>query len=242
VEGSVLLAEDFRDARELIEHALQSAGAHVMTVENGEEAVKVATSRPFDLILMDIRMPVMSGLEATRELRRRGCLTPIIALTASTAESEQKRILEAGFDDLWTKPISLKGIVERASAYLGAPENEEEAESKGAPSPAEPMKTDPALRAVVAQFVGDLPARYERIRNAVEGSDQKTAREALHQLVGTAGIVGFMPLSEVANRLLTKIKQTSCTESMAELDALGEMVRAIVRTHRDEQAAPARGT
>ncbi|UCF34420.1 MAG: PAS domain S-box protein, partial [Phycisphaerales bacterium] len=114
VEGSVLLAEDFRDARELIEHALRSAGAHVTTVENGEEAVKVATSRPFDLILMDIRMPVMNGLEATRELRRRGCLTPIIALTASTAEGEQKRILEAGFDDLWTKPISLKGIVERA--------------------------------------------------------------------------------------------------------------------------------
>jgi PAS domain S-box-containing protein len=241
MQGSVLLAEDFRDARELIEHALRSAGAQVTTVENGKEAVKVATGRPFDLILMDIRMPVMSGLEATRELRRRGCLTPIIALTASTGEDEQKRILEAGFDDLWTKPISLKGIVEGASAYLGAPEGAEEEEPKTAPSPTEPMEPDPALRAVVAQFVRDLPGRYERIRSAVENSDQKSAREALHQLVGTAGIVGFMPLSEAANQLLTKIKKTSCADSIMELDALGAMVDAIVRSHGDQQTAPTKG-
>lgn len=104
----VLLAEDGPDNQRLISHFLRQAGGIVTVVENGKQAV---VSRPHDLILMDIQMPVMDGYEATRMLRASGCNTPVIALTAHTMPEDRDRCLAAGCNDYLTKPVDREKLI-----------------------------------------------------------------------------------------------------------------------------------
>ena len=103
---SILLVEDNEYNRLLAKSFLRSAHLKVTEAENGEEAVTRAQAQEFDLILMDVQMPVMDGFEATRHLRRElGITTPIIALTASAINGEKQRCLAAGMNDYLTKPF-----------------------------------------------------------------------------------------------------------------------------------------
>ena len=118
---SILLVDDAVDNQILISRFLKMAGARVEIAGGGFEAVQkagpVEDSR-FDLVLMDIQMPGMDGYEATRTLRDRGWVKPIIALTAHALKSEREKCLEAGFDDHFTKPIDRMKLMSCLSAWL----------------------------------------------------------------------------------------------------------------------------
>ena len=101
----VLLAEDNGVNALLARALLTREGCGVERVTNGEEALSALAAAPFDLILMDMRMPVMDGLEATRRLRAQGVRTPVVALTANAFEEDRRACLEAGMNDFLTKPI-----------------------------------------------------------------------------------------------------------------------------------------
>ena len=101
----VLLAEDNPINALLARSLLEREGCSVSRVATGAEAVEAGGSGAFDLILMDLRMPGMDGREATRELRERGCRTPILALTADAFEEDRRTCLAAGMDDFLTKPL-----------------------------------------------------------------------------------------------------------------------------------------
>ena len=229
LEGRILLAEDFHDARELLASALTHAGIEVTAVGDGEAAVRAATEQSFDLILMDIRMPKMDGLSAAAELRRRGCLSPIVALTASSAMSDQERILNAGFDNFWQKPISLARLIEGAAGYLRASPADADG---GVPTKRESTGSagmEGRMAAVVAAFEQGLPSRLRRLRTTLETGDLESAHTLLHQLAGTGGICGHMELSEEAARLLELVKDGSLPNRMDELSALENMVGKITR-------------
>jgi PAS domain S-box-containing protein len=128
----VLMAEDGPDNQRLISLVLEKAGAEVTVVENGQEALdKVLESRaeragpqdraagPFDVILMDMQMPVMDGYEATRRLRDAGCRDPIIALTANAMKGDRQKCLDAGCDDYVAKPINRGQLLELVAQYAG---------------------------------------------------------------------------------------------------------------------------
>ncbi|UCF33242.1 MAG: PAS domain-containing protein [Phycisphaerales bacterium] len=226
LRGRILLAEDFEDTRTLMADVLTNTGAEVVAVNDGRDAVETASREPFDLILMDIRMPTMDGMAALTELRKRGCLTPIIALTASASQGRRQQIIEAGFEDVWTKPISLDQLIESVSAYLASEEEERRANEEVAPGDSRfgiSHEATKRLESVIAEFVRALPARLEHLRGEMRAGDWAGARETLHKLVGAGGTFGYMSLSEEAARLLNLVRSGEIEDHEAELKTLEEL-------------------
>lgn len=120
LSGRVLLAEDSTDNRRLFRLMLQRAGIEVAEAADGRQAVEYALSAkpPFDLILMDVQMPEVDGLSATRELRSGGYRWPVVALTANNSRDDRAWCLEAGCDDYMAKPVRRDALLEIVRKYL----------------------------------------------------------------------------------------------------------------------------
>ncbi len=121
--GRVLLAEDGPDNQRLIGFILGRAGADVVLAGDGQQAIDQVEAakqagQPFNLILMDMQMPVLDGYEATRRLRRSGCRVPIVALTAHAMKGDRLKCLDAGCDDYASKPIQRPQLLRLISHYL----------------------------------------------------------------------------------------------------------------------------
>ncbi len=121
--GRILLAEDGRENRQLVTIHLERAGAQVTIAENGRAALalleeSVRLERPFDLLVTDLQMPEMDGLELTREVRRRDAALPIVVLTAHAAGGERDECLAAGCNDFATKPIERASLLEVCARWL----------------------------------------------------------------------------------------------------------------------------
>jgi CheY-like chemotaxis protein len=123
LSGRVLLAEDSPDNQRIIERLLSRSGLEVEIAENGQVAYEkvcaaIGTDTAFDLVFMDVDMPVLDGYQATRLLREAGYTGPIIALTAHALPEERSRSLEAGCNDHLTKPVERSLLVSTAARHL----------------------------------------------------------------------------------------------------------------------------
>jgi CheY-like chemotaxis protein len=116
--GRVLVAEDAQASQILIRKLLEKYGLEVTVVEDGRQVVQKALDGSYDLILMDMQMPGMTGFEATRILREQGFVVPIIALTASALKSDESKCLQASCDAYLTKPINRAELLKTLQRYL----------------------------------------------------------------------------------------------------------------------------
>ena len=115
---NLLLVEDDRTLREAIRYNLISQGYNVYSTEDGAEGLNIAKSKPIDLILLDLMLPKLSGLEICKTLRRDGSILPIIMLTAKDSEFDKVYGIESGADDYITKPFSMRELMARISSQL----------------------------------------------------------------------------------------------------------------------------
>ena len=117
-KAKVLVAEDNPVNKKLIEILLQKLGFEGDIVSNGKEAVEKAMTEDFDICLMDIHMPVMSGIEATEEIRKKGNTTlPIVALTADVFKEGKERCLEAGMNDFLSRPVKPQKLEQKIAEW-----------------------------------------------------------------------------------------------------------------------------
>lgn len=121
----ILVVDDRRDVRHISQHFLEKAGAKVATAENGQQGIDVAIAarengEPFDLVVMDMQMPVVDGMEAVATLRSAGIDWPIIALTADAMKGDRDKFLNGGCDDYLSKPIDQRKLVAIAAKYTQA--------------------------------------------------------------------------------------------------------------------------
>lgn len=114
----ILLVEDSQDNQEIFKYYLEKAGANVELVEDGLSAVEMASSKKFDIILMDIQVPGIDGKEATRRIRSNGYNLPIVALTAHAMVEEKQSCIDAGCDGQITKPVTGDQLISEISNYL----------------------------------------------------------------------------------------------------------------------------
>ena len=114
----VLVVDDDPDVRDSLERALRYAGYAVTTAAHGAEALDALARSPVDLVVLDVLMPMVDGLEACRRLRQRGDATPVLVLTARDAIDDRVAGLEAGADDYLVKPFALRELLARIRALL----------------------------------------------------------------------------------------------------------------------------
>jgi signal transduction histidine kinase/CheY-like chemotaxis protein/HPt (histidine-containing phosphotransfer) domain-containing protein len=197
--GQVLLAEDTLDNQRLISLLLRRTGITLTLAENGQQAVERAQETEFDLVLMDMQMPVMGGLEATRMLRLTGFEAPIIALTANATEADKMLAREAGCTDFLSKPLDQAVFFEMLARYL-----------TGQPAASNPsdgshlfdvLKDDPEYQALRNHFIQELPERLASIQAALAEADWQALKSRAHQLKGVAGSFGYPDTSRVAGEI-----------------------------------------
>ncbi len=211
----VLVVEDVEINRLIAREALRRMGCHVEIAEDGVRAVEMALAADYDLILMDIQMPRMDGVEATRRIRAGEgprSRVPIVALTAHAMASERESYLAAGLDDYLSKPFKPAALREIVARWTGEP--------REAPLPALPpgdMPIDPVdgarlreiaeaispevLHGLFATWVANTTESVERICNLAEARDGAGLAVEAHKLAGSAGNFGAVRLEFLAREI-----------------------------------------
>ena len=222
----ILLAEDNAVNQQLAVRLLGKRGHIVTVVPNGSEAVALAKKSRFDIVLMDVQMPEMDGLEATAVIRKEeestGKHLPIIAMTAYAMEGDRERCLAAGMDGYIGKPIQAEDLID-AIENLGQSSAVAEVATTANPREQEPIDTASALarvegdvellKEVVALFLKELPELVTNLREAITARDGSAIERAAHNLKGSVGNFAAQPAFEAALKLEVLGRNGSLSEA-----------------------------
>ena len=223
--GTVLVAEDNGDNQRLISWLIQRTGANTVITTNGQEALERAQTEEFNLVLMDMQMPIMNGIDATTLLRLTGFDQPIVALTANTTEADVAQAKEAGCNDFFSKPIEQAAFFAMLARYLSPA-------SRSSPPPAKLLANkedeDPAFLAMTNDFLHNLPDRLQELALAGQQQNWSSVRFLCHQLKGVAATFGMPELTDLAGK--TELAILSSHYSEAE-QLLAELIQLCHFNH-----------
>jgi two-component system sensor histidine kinase/response regulator len=219
----ILLAEDNAINQQLAIRILEKHGYVVLVANNGREAVEAVEREPFDLVLMDVQMPEMDGLEATAAIREHeknsGNHLPIIAMTAHAMKGDREKCLEAGMDGYLTKPIQLGKLLEEIERHI--PSRDAPVPPPAAsPEPESPPETSPLLEVfdaaaalryvegdgellaeIVKIFATETPTLLREMREAIAAQNNKGLERAAHTLSGSASSIGAKSIAFAAKKM-----------------------------------------
>jgi len=248
----ILLAEDNPTNQQVAQSILEKLGFGADVVPNGREAIRALETIRYDIVLMDVQMPEMDGLEATRAIRsgKTGVpnpMVPIIAMTAHAMKGDRELCLEAGMDDYISKPISPRALAEALEKWmdkdqehqLAAHAPSEETEPSAAPPvfdrqalSARLMGDEDLLREIIAVFLEDMPKQLQALKKHIDRHDAGSAGNQAHAVKGAAANVGGMAFSAAAGEM-EKAGKAGRPEEIAalmpELERQFDLLRARMR-------------
>ncbi len=249
IAGSrILLAEDNLFNQQVASEILQDEGFVIEIANNGKEAYDMALAGTYDLVLMDMQMPVMDGLQATREIRRHKPteVLPILAMTANASEADRKLCIEAGMNEHITKPIDpeklfaalLKWIKPQTNNLKTAPPSAGPAKHPEIP---EIQEIDTALglkRAagkptlylkMLQSYVTDQGNAVQLMQSAIQSNDHATLQRLAHTLKGTSGSIGATTLQIEADEIEDLAKKLASLDTIEQkLAPLSSHLNAII--------------
>jgi signal transduction histidine kinase/CheY-like chemotaxis protein len=261
VDGArILLVEDNEINQQFASEILRNSGFWVDIAANGVEAVAAVKGQAYDVVLMDVQMPVMDGYSATREIRKDPKFKdlPIFAMTANAMVEDEKMALAAGMNNHIAKPIDQKKLYIALSAWLKLPEGGTPLADGGNPKGAlSDLNKDEALRRLAGneRLYTDLLNLYRRdhanypelLWQALENKDRETGRQLAHTLKGVAGNIGADRMYQLTQRLEqalidfadeTEVKQTLTELSEAQQYLLELIAIEYPQSEAEESGGP----
>ncbi|MDM8567791.1 response regulator [Candidatus Halobeggiatoa sp. HSG11] len=218
----ILLVEDNPINRFVTINILEKIGCHVEIAENGEKAIQICKNKKYDLILMDISMPVMDGIEATNFIRQQDKNTPIVATTTSCQPDDIKNYLSVGMNSCLPKPVNIENLTLVVKKYTSSQTiqtdtiniqsyNETEVNNLPIFDPIQAKRIAIGniniLRKIIDKFTQDTPNQLQKLQVALQSNNQKDVERVAHSLKGSARSVGASRLGEVAFDAETFAKQ-----------------------------------
>ncbi len=238
---AILLVDDSEDNRLLIQSFLKNTPFKVDAARDGREAVGMFTTSAYDIVLMDIQMPVMDGYEATRQIRRwersqgRGA-TPVLALTAYALEEEMRKSYEAGCTGHLTKPVSKSALIEAIRAHTrnipAAEETFAAREAAHEPSAKTVVKIDRDLEDLIPGYLEKRLMDVTSIREAAGKNDLETIRILGHTMKGSGGGYGFDRITEIGRQLEEAAKTGNSEKCLQHANELADYLTHLTITYQ----------
>jgi len=216
----VLLANDSATTRMLLTRMLESLNSEVVSCENGQEAVRRALAEQYDLVFLDLQMPVLGGLEATRELRSRRYVQPIVAITGLNDAELRQLCLRVGFDAFLQKPVSPEALRQLINCLRP--------EAVVSSLDAEQLGVSEALN----QFVRELHRCAWRIQRALAEENYQAVAEETRLLRSEAAGYGFEPIGAIASAAYEALNESRPPEEIY------TKLRDLVRLCRAARPSP----
>ena len=217
LEGNILLAEDVIDNQELISMYVRQTGAQLEVVDNGYDAINKALDKEYDLILMDMQMPRVDGIEAITTLRNCGYTRPIISLTANVLSSDQDKCMNAGADYFLAKPININAFYKMLNSYL------KEKTSQPAKEKEQNSTVTSGIARLTENFIAQLPVKISLVNEAIISEDWEQLDHTTHFLKGVGGSFGFPEITDSAGIVNDAVREN-------DFDNISELVNNLVDT------------
>jgi len=222
VTGDILLAEDTELNQALLKILLTRMGATVTIVDNGSEAVEYALKKQYDLVLMDMQMPVMDGISATKKLRAQSYTAPIVALTANAMREDRERCMNAGCDGFVSKPVKRDLLYNTVRKYLKS--NDENLNESNDPIIREPLGEDEELLSLIEMFVNQsLPEYVKIINDAMINQDWLLLKTNNHRLKGIGGGYGYPIVTEICSNIETALSKQQYSQVTSLVEELSNI-------------------
>jgi len=239
----ILLAEDNQVNQKLAMRLLEKRGHHVTIASNGREALSALEKKHFDLVLMDVQMPEMDGLEATRLLREKekssGQHQAVVAMTALVMKGDRERCMAAGMDGYLSKPIRQQELddvldtylaLDRPSLFLSKPDDLPET-SVCVEELLERIDGDRGfLSELLVLFLGDYPAQIQSAREAMAINDAVELQRVGHALKGALGNLAAPIASGIAGELESMGRSGNISLAGARVDELEKELKRVIQT------------
>ena len=228
----ILLVDDNGINLLVASEILKKSGCEVDTIDNGIDAIEKVKSKKYDLIFMDIQMPKMDGITATREIKKLKIpgLPPIIAMTAYSMKEDKEKFLIGGMDDYLAKPIKSENLIYKVKEWVNMPDEVESSEEEPIQieevfnqNVFEKLKSfanEETLTKIYKQFEKETITQLQECRNGMEKSDLRLILDNLHTLKGTAGTLGVEKVEKYSREMEHNLKNNNLSTINSDFENL----------------------